>query len=148
MQTSSIATKVRHLFGLCKGFEGKVCKVSAKKQVYLFICRNLVPTRAESSLFGLCRVTPRFNKVSRSHFYAKRSEMKVVYNSYAPKPYCNLFSHGKLGSAGLDGLYKEVTEQIGNLFHEKDRISDYICNFVSDIKVLYSELYLIIKILS
>ena len=35
-----------------------------------------------------------------------------------------------------------------HLFHEKDRISDYICNFVSDIKVLYSELYLIIKILS
>ena len=69
-------------------------------------------------------------------------------SSYAPKPYCNLFSHGELGSAGLDGLYKEVTEQIGNLFHEKDRISDYICNFVSDIKVLYSELYLIIKILS
>ena len=50
-----------------------------KKQVYLFICRNLVPTRAESNLFGLYRVTPRFNKVSRSHFYAKRSEMKVVY---------------------------------------------------------------------
>lgn len=35
--------------------------------------------------------------------------MKVVYNSYAPKPYCNLFSHGELGLAGLDGLYKEVT---------------------------------------
>ena len=104
MQTSSIAAKVRHLFGLCKGFEGKICKVSEKKQVYLFICRNLVPMRAESSLFGLCRVTPRFNKVSRSHFYAKRSEMKVVYNSYAPKPYCNLFSHGELGSAGLGGL--------------------------------------------
>ena len=99
-------------------------------------------------VWTICRVTPRFNKVSRSHFYAKRSEMKVVYNSYAPKPYCNLFSHGELGSAGLGGLYKEVTEQIGNLFHEKDRISDYICNFVSDIKVLYSELYLIIKILS
>ena len=29
-----------------------------------------------------------------------------------------------------------------NLFHEKDRFSDYICNFVSDIKVLYAELYL------
>lgn len=77
--------------------------------------------------------------------------MKVVYNSYAPKPYCNLFSLWELGLAGLAGLaglYKEVTEQIGNLFHEKDRISDYICNFVSDIKVLYSELCLIIKILS
>ena len=120
MQTSSIAEKVRHLFGWCKGFEGKICKVSAKKQVYLFICRNLVPTRAESSLFGLCRVTPRFNKISRSHFYAKRSEMKVVYNSYAPKPYCNLFSHGKLGSAGLDGLYKEVTEQIGKSVDDEE----------------------------
>ena len=27
-----------------------------------------------------------------------------------------------------------------NLFHEKDRISDYIYNFVSDIKVLYLEM--------
>ena len=27
---------IRHLFGLCKDFEEKVCKVSAKKQVYLF----------------------------------------------------------------------------------------------------------------
>lgn len=35
-----------------------------------------------------------------------------------------------------------------NLFHEKDRFSDYICNFVSDIKVLYLELYLILKISS
>ena len=120
MQTSSIVTKVRHLFGLCKGFEGKICKVSAKKQVYLFICRNLVPTRAESSLFGLCRVTPRFNKVSRSHFYAKRSEMKVVYNSYAPKPYCNLFSLWELGLAGLAGLYKEDTEQIGKSVDDEE----------------------------
>ena len=45
--------------------------------------------------------------------------MKVVYNSYAPKPYCNLFSHGELGSAGLGGLYKEVTERIGNFFMKK-----------------------------
>ena len=28
--------KIRHLFGLCKDFEEKVCKVSANKQVYLF----------------------------------------------------------------------------------------------------------------
>ena len=28
--------KLRHLFGLCKDFEEKVCKVSAKKQVYSF----------------------------------------------------------------------------------------------------------------
>ena len=71
-------------------------------------------------VWTICRVTPRFNKVSRSHFYAKRSEMKVVYNSYAPKPYCNLFSHGELGSAGLDGLYKEVTEQIGKSVDDEE----------------------------
>ena len=32
----TVAAKVRHLFGLCKEFEEKMCKVSAKKQVYLF----------------------------------------------------------------------------------------------------------------
>ena len=32
----SSAAKIRHLFELCKDFEEKVCKVSAKKQVYLF----------------------------------------------------------------------------------------------------------------
>ena len=69
-----------------------------KKQVYLFICRNLVPTRVESSLFGLCRVTPRFNKVSRSHFYAKRSEMKVVYKG--------IFSH--MGSLDRQGWVVSV----------------------------------------
>ena len=31
--------KIRHLFGLCKDFEEKMCKVSAKKQVYMFFCR-------------------------------------------------------------------------------------------------------------
>ena len=33
------AAKVRLLFGLCKDFEEKMCKVSAKKQTYLFFCR-------------------------------------------------------------------------------------------------------------
>ena len=47
--------KIRHLFGLRKDFEEKVCKVSAKKQVYLFLLS------------------------SRSHFYAKSVEMEVVY---------------------------------------------------------------------
>ena len=41
-------------------------------------------------------------------------------SSYAPKPYCNLFSHGELGSAGLDGLYKEVTEQIGKSVDDEE----------------------------
>ena len=35
----TVAAKVKHLFGLCKEFEEKMCKVSAKKQVYLFFCR-------------------------------------------------------------------------------------------------------------
>ena len=35
----TVAAKVRHLFGLCKEFEEKMCKVSAKKQVYMFFCR-------------------------------------------------------------------------------------------------------------
>ena len=48
---------IRHLFGLCKDFEEKVCKVSAKKQVYLFF----LP--------------------SRSHFYAKSVELEVIINS-------------------------------------------------------------------
>ena len=51
------AAKVRLLFGLCKDFEEKMCKVSAKKQVYLFF----LP--------------------SRSHFYAKSVEMEVIFNS-------------------------------------------------------------------
>ena len=50
------AAKVRHLFGLCKEFEEKMCKVSAKKQVYLFF----LP--------------------SRSHFYAKSVEMEAIFN--------------------------------------------------------------------
>ena len=50
--------KLRHLFGLCKDFEEKVCKVSAKKQVYSFF----LP--------------------SRSHFYAKSVEMEVVYGLF------------------------------------------------------------------
>ena len=50
--------KIRHLFGLCKDFEEKMCKVSAKKQIYLF----LLP--------------------SRSHFYAKSVEMEVVYGLF------------------------------------------------------------------
>ena len=53
----SSAAKVRHLFGLCKDFEEKMCKVSAKKQVYLFF----LP--------------------SRSHFYAKSVELEVIFNS-------------------------------------------------------------------
>ena len=52
----SSTAKVRHLFGLCKEFEEKMCKVSAKKQVYLFF----LP--------------------SRSHFYAKSVEMEVIFN--------------------------------------------------------------------
>ena len=35
----TVAAKVKHLFGLCKEFEEKMCKVSAKKQVYMFFCR-------------------------------------------------------------------------------------------------------------
>ena len=54
----SSAAKIRYLFGLCKDFEEKVCKVSAKKQVYLFF----LP--------------------SRSHFYAKSVEMEVVYGLF------------------------------------------------------------------
>ena len=66
-----------------------------------------------------------------------------------PQSHIIIFSHmGSLDRLDWMVCISEVTEQIGNLFHEKDRISDYICNFVSDIKVLYSELYLIIKILS
>ena len=66
-----------------------------------------------------------------------------------PQSHIAIFSHmGNLDRLDWMVCISEVTEQIGNLFHEKDRISDYICNFVSDIKVLYSELYLIIKILS
>ena len=53
----SCGAKVKHLFGLCKAFEEKMCKVSAKKQVYLFF----LP--------------------SRSHFYAKSVEMEVIFNS-------------------------------------------------------------------
>ena len=50
--------KIRHLFGLCKDFEEKVCKVSAKKQVYSFF----LPIR--------------------SRFYAKSVEMEVVYGLF------------------------------------------------------------------
>ena len=36
----SSAAKVRHLFGLCKDFEEKMCKVSAKKaSLLVFFCR-------------------------------------------------------------------------------------------------------------
>ena len=52
----TVAVKVRHLFGLCKEFEKKMCKVSPKKQFYLF----LLP--------------------SRSHFYAKSVEMEAIFN--------------------------------------------------------------------
>ena len=61
------AGKVRHLFGLCKDFEEKMCKVSAKKQVYLFV----LP--------------------SRSHFYAKSAELEVIFNS------CWVFRDAKCG---------------------------------------------------
>ena len=54
----SSGAKIRHLFGLCKDFEDKVWKVSAKKQVYLFF----LP--------------------SRSRFYAKSVEMEVVYGLF------------------------------------------------------------------
>ena len=70
----SSAAKIRHLFGLCKAFEEKVCKVSAKKQVYLF----LLP--------------------SRSHFYAKSVEMEVVYGLFIFAYEFFSFSHH-----GLDG---------------------------------------------
>ena len=52
----SRAAKVKHLFGLCKDFTEKICKVSAKKQVYLFF----LP--------------------SRSQFYAKSAELEVIFN--------------------------------------------------------------------
>ena len=74
MQTSSVAAKVKHLFGLCKEFEEKMCKVSAKKQVYLFI----LP--------------------SRSHFYAKSVEMEVAYGLFIFAYEFFSFSHH-----GLDG---------------------------------------------
>ena len=48
----TVDAKVKHLFGLCKEFEEKMCKVSAKKQVYLFF----LP--------------------SRSHFYAKSANWR------------------------------------------------------------------------
>ena len=50
----TVAAKIKHLFGLCREFEEKMCKVSAKKQFYLF----LLP--------------------SRSQLYAKNVEMEVV----------------------------------------------------------------------
>ena len=50
----TVAVKVKHLFGLYREFEEKMCKASAKKQVYLF----LLP--------------------SRSQLYAKNVEMEVV----------------------------------------------------------------------
>ena len=68
------AAKLRHLFGLCKDFEEKVCKVSAKKQVYLFF----LP--------------------SRSHFYAKSVEMEVFYGLFIFAYEFFSFSHH-----GLDG---------------------------------------------
>ena len=54
----TVATKVKHLFGLCKEFEEKMCKVSAKKQVYLFF----LP--------------------SRSQLYAKNVEMEAIFNRW------------------------------------------------------------------
>ena len=54
----SSAAKIRHLFELCKDFEEKVCKVSAKSK---FTC---------------------FFLPSRSRFYAKSVEMEVVYGLF------------------------------------------------------------------
>ena len=52
----TVAAKVKHLFGLCKEFEEKMCKVSAKKQVYLFFFAEPQP------------------------FYAKSVEMEAIFN--------------------------------------------------------------------
>ena len=51
------AANIRHLFELCKDFEEKVCKVSAKSKFTCFL-------------------------PSRSHFYAKGVEMEVVYGLF------------------------------------------------------------------
>ena len=88
MQTSSVAAKVKHLFGLCKEFEEKMCKVSAKKQVYLFF----LP--------------------SRSHFYAKSVEMEVVFNR------CWVFRDAKCGICKPKlGIYTPSVIRTGTLVH-------------------------------
>ena len=76
----SSAAKVRHLFGLCKEFEEKMCKVSAKKQIYLFF----LPSRSHfyaKNVQGECKKANLLVFLpSRSHFYAKSVEMEVVFN--------------------------------------------------------------------
>ena len=82
----SSAAKIRHLFGLCKDFEEKMCKVSAKKQVYLFF----LP--------------------SRSHFYAKSVEMEVIFNRCWVLEIQNEVSTNQIGwSEGLDVTLDKVS---------------------------------------
>ena len=84
----TVAAKVKHLFGLCKEFEEKMCKVSAKKQVYLFF----LP--------------------SRSHFYAKSEELEVVFNR------CWVFRDAKCGIYKPKlGIYTPSVMGRGTLVH-------------------------------
>ena len=89
----TVAAKVRHLFGLCKEFEEKMCKVSAKKQVYLFF----LP--------------------SRSHFYAKSVEMEVVFNR------CWVFRDAKCASANQSGASTNHIGECGRMVLTLDKQS-------------------------
>ena len=44
------------------------------------LCRNIVPTRAEPNLFGLCRVQPIFNEVKCSFAYPKEEKTCHITN--------------------------------------------------------------------
>ena len=82
------AAKVKHLFGLCKDFAEKMCKVSAKMQVYLFF----LP--------------------SSSHFYAKSEELEVVFNR------CWVFRDAKCGIYKPKlGIYTPSVMGRGTLVH-------------------------------
>ena len=71
------AAKVKHLFGLCKGFAGKNVQGECKKASLLVF----LP--------------------SRSHFYAKSEEMKAVFNR------CWVFRDAKCGICKPKlGIYK------------------------------------------
>ena len=84
--------KVKHLFGLCKGFGRKNVQGECKKaSLLVFFCRA-----AAIFMQKMCKVSAKkqvylFFLPSRSHFYSKNAEMEVVFNR------CWVFRDAKCG---------------------------------------------------
>ena len=83
MQTSSVAAKVRYLFGLCKDFEEKMCKVSAKKASLLVICRAAaIFMQKKWRDRGQVSVLPIFSGYGRDEVFPQDTDLSVCHEAH------------------------------------------------------------------